>query len=68
MNSEDFFKLHDADPKGVYLVEVGLGRAVKFGVFSRLSKAQAWMAGFPVEMGCVCVPFFLDMPEEGGVQ
>ena len=64
-NSDEFFAAHDADPKGVYLAEVGFGRNVKFGVFSTMAKAKSWMARFPLEDGCICVPFFLDMPEEG---
>lgn len=68
MKGNDCFDLHDSSDTGVYLVEVCDGKSVRFGVFSKIDNARSWMEKWPPKFSCVCVPFFLDKPEEGGIQ
>lgn len=62
---ETFLSGHDSRPDGVYLVEAyDISGRVRFGVFSEIGKAKAWMGTFPGHVKCVCVPFLVDVPEE----
>jgi hypothetical protein len=60
-----FFLEHDANPNGVYLVEVWLnGDCIRGGIFTKRYLAEAWLEKNPDGAGLI-VPFVLDRPEWG---
>ncbi len=56
---------HDANPVGVYLVEVWEGDGYRHGIFSTSALARAWMESLPLSARMVCAPFILDEPDAG---
>lgn len=62
-----FYEEHDADAKGVYLVEVYTpdGELDGLGVFTRHDLAQQWLANQKDENSCCVIPFMLDDPKWG---
>lgn len=65
MTEEQFFRLHDAEPRGVYLVTVYPEE--RNAIFGTKAAADAWLATLPDEDTAVVSPYVIDEPDFGNV-